>query len=186
MERYDNLVSRATGTSSQDPSAAVGVCVNLSYRVNGQVVSLSGIVFCLDPVAGVVLLQLPDSLDISLIRLSALVDCRISQKPFNCTPISLKHEPSLISNRIKDAVKKQLELNMKIGVGVSNEAQMLFNELTKTMSVKWKDTSIIVMESVMINEPYTSRVCQLLKKGDTAALERVKKVVDAVRHKLRL
>ena len=45
------------------------------------------------------------------------------------------------------------------GVGVTEQAQRLFDNLTKTMPCQWEATSIEVFDSVTITAPYTIETC---------------------------
>ena len=73
----------------------------------------------------------------------------------------------------------------KVGVGVTKEAQSIFDSLSKTMPCVWSGKSIVVMDSVVIEPPYTPDSVSPLS-GDTAALERLKKVLTAERRRLSL
>lgn len=65
---------------------------------------------------------------------------------------------------------------LRIGVGVTREAQVLFDALAKTLPCRWKDKSIVVLDDVTISEPYRPESCA---GGNPTALTRVQKVVRA-------
>ncbi|KAI9216644.1 anticodon-binding domain-containing protein [Blastocladiella britannica] len=71
----------------------------------------------------------------------------------------------------------------RFGVGVDPSAQLLFDALAKTMSCRWHDATIVVMEQVLVDAPYTPSAC---RSKDARALERVRKVLQGERRKLRL
>lgn len=74
------------------------------------------------------------------------------------------------------------------GVGVSKEAQDVFDSLNKTMQCRWQGKTIIVVDAgVAVEDPYTPESCKSLHsaaQGAAAvlagerALGRVKKVVS--------
>ncbi|XP_044488256.1 uncharacterized protein LOC123213009 isoform X2 [Mangifera indica] len=64
----------------------------------------------------------------------------------------------------------------RIGVGVTSEAQKIFDALSKTLPVRWDKTVIFVMNEVRVSSPY---VPESVSGGTAAANERVKKVLQA-------
>ena len=61
--------------------------------------------------------------------------------------------------------------------------------LCLAMAVRWQDTHLIVLESVLIMAPYDSASCKLdpsemNSASGKAKLERVKKVLDGERQKI--
>jgi hypothetical protein len=72
----------------------------------------------------------------------------------------------------------------KIGEGVTEEAQHIFNALSKTLPCRWNNQSIVVLEEVEIKEPYGAADCKNLHTGDSTVLVRVKKVLEEERKKL--
>ena len=70
------------------------------------------------------------------------------------------------------------EYGQRVGEGVSNEAQDLFDALSKTLPCRWVTAedggacSIVVMDEVVIKEPYTSNDCNSIgasEKGGASA-----------------
>ncbi|KAJ7943600.1 Protein LSM12-like protein [Quillaja saponaria] len=71
----------------------------------------------------------------------------------------------------------------RIGVGVTIEAQCIFDALSKTLPVRWDKTSIVVMNEVQVTSPYLP---ESVSGGTPAANERVKKVLEFERKRLQL
>ncbi|XP_042490504.1 protein LSM12 homolog isoform X2 [Macadamia integrifolia] len=75
----------------------------------------------------------------------------------------------------EDAAIRQAEMEAeRIGVGVTSEAQRIFDALSKTLPVHWDKTVIVVMNEVRVCSPYLP---ENVAGGTPAANERVKKVV---------
>lgn len=74
----------------------------------------------------------------------------------------------------------------KVGVGVTKEAQSIFDCLSKTMPCVWSGRTIVVMDTVTIEPPYTVDNVSQMSGGESAALERLKKVLAAERRRLSL
>ncbi|KAI6685855.1 hypothetical protein NL676_031768 [Syzygium grande] len=69
----------------------------------------------------------------------------------------------------------------RIGVGVTSEAQSIFDALSKTLPVRWDKSIIVVMDEVRVSSPY---VPESVSGGAAAANERVKKVLEFERKRL--
>ncbi|CAG8616826.1 10254_t:CDS:2 [Cetraspora pellucida] len=65
----------------------------------------------------------------------------------------------------------------KIGVGVTQEAQDIFDAMSKTLPCRWHKESIIVLDEVIINPPYDIENCKA-NLGSTELLARVRKVKE--------
>ncbi|KAK1619397.1 hypothetical protein QYE76_024914 [Lolium multiflorum] len=82
----------------------------------------------------------------------------------------------------EEAALRQAEIEAeRIGVGVTPEAQRLFDALSKTLPVQWNKTDIVVMKEVRVCSPYLP---ENVSGGTSAANERVKKVLDFERKRL--
>ncbi|EEC73981.1 hypothetical protein OsI_08889 [Oryza sativa Indica Group] len=82
----------------------------------------------------------------------------------------------------EEAALRQAEIEAeRIGVGVTPEAQSIFDALSKTLPVQWDKTDIVVMKEVRVCNPYLP---ENVSGGTSAANERVKKVLDFERKRL--
>ncbi|KAK9369715.1 anticodon-binding domain-containing protein [Lipomyces kononenkoae] len=84
--------------------------------------------------------------------------------------------------KVNSAARAAGQVLAQRGVGVTQDAQDLFDALAKTLPVRWLDKCILVLEEVKIDPPYTPESCSA--KSDSPALARVKKVVDGERRRL--
>ncbi|XP_078438436.1 RNA-processing, Lsm domain-containing protein [Wolffia australiana] len=83
----------------------------------------------------------------------------------------------------EDAAIRQAEIEAeRIGVGVTAEAQNIFEALSKTLPIRWEKTDIIVMNEVRVSSPYLP---ENVVGGTPAANDRVKKVLEFERRRLR-
>lgn len=73
----------------------------------------------------------------------------------------------------------------RVGLGVTKEAQAVFDALFKTMPCSWREKSIVVLGEITVDEPYTPEAARA-SEGHSAMLERVKKVLAAERLRLGL
>ncbi|KAJ6812369.1 uncharacterized protein M6B38_149645 [Iris pallida] len=82
----------------------------------------------------------------------------------------------------EEAALRQAEIEAeRIGVGVTAEAQSIFDALSKTLPVRWDKTVIVVMNEVRVSNPYHA---ENVRGGTPAANERVKKVLEFERKRL--
>lgn len=56
--------------------------------------------------------------------------------------------------RVERAVAEDHKRRSKVGKGVTEEAQALFDALGKTLPVRWHETTIVVLDEVVIGPPY--------------------------------
>lgn len=75
-------------------------------------------------------------------------------------------------------------LAANIGVGVTQEAQDIFDALARTLPCRWDGKTIVVMDEVHIAPPYND--CVGIQGGDPRAVERVSKVLAMEKSKLGL
>ncbi|KAL2344291.1 hypothetical protein Fmac_005576 [Flemingia macrophylla] len=84
----------------------------------------------------------------------------------------------------EDVAVRQAEADAeRIGVGVTSEAQSIFDALSKTLPVCWDKTVIVVMNEVRVSSPYHP---ESVFGGTAAANDRVKKVLEFERKRLQL
>lgn len=94
-----------------------------------------------------------------------------------------KCELNLYALRSKEesAIRQAATDAERIGVGVTPEAQSLFDALSKTLPVRWDKTTIVVMNDVRVSSPYLP---ESVSGGTPAANERVRKVVEFEKKRL--
>ncbi|KAN0008556.1 hypothetical protein ACTFIU_009280 [Dictyostelium citrinum] len=90
----------------------------------------------------------------------------------------------LIIKKQDEVIKKAAQKAMKIGVGVTPEAQEIFNSISKTLPCDWSGENIIVLNEVKISSPYNIENCT--GPENSKSIERVKKVLEAERKKLKI
>eukprot|EP00252_Welwitschia_mirabilis_P011359 TRINITY_DN2553_c0_g1_i3.p1 TRINITY_DN2553_c0_g1~~TRINITY_DN2553_c0_g1_i3.p1 ORF type:complete len:178 (-),score=35.24 TRINITY_DN2553_c0_g1_i3:369-902(-) len=82
----------------------------------------------------------------------------------------------------EEAALRQLEAEAeRIGIGVTPEAQNIFDALSKTLPVHWDKTTIVVMNEVRVSSPYLP---ENVTGGIPSANERVRKVLELERRRL--
>ncbi|KAF3394792.1 hypothetical protein DPV78_008492 [Talaromyces pinophilus] len=95
-------------------------------------------------------------------------------------------ETRALKAREASAVAKLQEAEARRGKGVTREAQDIFDAFSRTMPARWDGTSIIVADAVVIAKPYRVDDCRALIANDSAALTRVRKVLEMERKKIEL
>ncbi|KAJ4966754.1 hypothetical protein NE237_018603 [Protea cynaroides] len=82
--------------------------------------------------------------------------------------------PTLQAREVAAIRQAEMEAE-RIGVGVTSQAQSIFDALSKTLPVHWDKTVIVVMNEVHVSSPYLP---QNVTGGTPSANERVKKVLE--------
>ncbi|CAM6087747.1 unnamed protein product [Calypogeia fissa] len=88
---------------------------------------------------------------------------------------------SSLRSREEAAIRQAEAEAERIGVGVSTEAQDIFDALSKTLPVRWEKMSIVVMNEVRVHQPYLP---DNVIGGTPAANDRVRKVLELERQRL--
>jgi hypothetical protein len=182
-------------------SAQLGVPLQVSL-VSGE--SVSGTLFGYDAAAGIVVIEEEQPgvqrRNYHFLRISAIANAHYTDGPRQ--PVLPLPAVNLAKLRSKQhaVLNKQRAEAAKIGVGVSEFAQSLFNTISRTCvlsprsllscalrsSVRvrsrlhsypctWEKDVIVVLQEVRISSPYTAHNCE---SSNSAALERVRKVVS--------
>lgn len=169
----DDWILKNLGSTS-DPSG-------LSVIVSVGNTTLEGIVFTVDVQNSTLILQ--GTMGFSLISIPGIKSIQVLDSPKKPTRkiFNLPLE-KLLSREEKAISALQLE-NSKIGIGVSKLAQLIFDELSKTLPTFWSSKDIIVMDEVLIKDPYSPDSCSLIGESKTS-LQRVQKVLSNIHLKL--
>ncbi|KAL3835539.1 hypothetical protein ACJIZ3_010275 [Penstemon smallii] len=81
----------------------------------------------------------------------------------------------------ESAIRQAEADSERIGVGVTPEAQSIFDALSKTLPVRWDKATIVVMNEVRVSSPYLP---ESVRGGTPAANERVRKVLEFEKKRL--
>ncbi|KAJ2661482.1 hypothetical protein IWW48_002349 [Coemansia sp. RSA 1200] len=84
---------------------------------------------------------------------------------------------STIEARKRKGLMQAQERASRIGVGVSDKGQAIFDALSKTLPCRWHQGKIVVLDEVSIEPPYDVDNCRELTEG-SFSLQRVKKVLQ--------
>ncbi|CCJ28321.1 unnamed protein product [Pneumocystis jirovecii] len=105
---------------------------------------------------------------------ATLLRSQIHMKPVSLDVLPVREQASRKEHQAAVARK---------GVGVTQEAQNLFDSLSKTLPCRWEKQSIIVLDEVYIDPPYTVEACWTDSK-DSKSYSRVCKVLEGERQRL--
>ncbi|KAG2182319.1 hypothetical protein INT43_007249 [Umbelopsis isabellina] len=88
-----------------------------------------------------------------------------------------------IKQREAEAIKLASQQAARTGVGVTKEAQAIFDALSKTLPCRWAKDTIVVMDEIIITPPYNEENCKA-NASSAAPLARVKKVLEGEKRRL--
>jgi hypothetical protein len=95
-------------------------------------------------------------------------------------------DKALLAHREENMLRSMQRNRMQIGVGVTREAQAIFDKLKMTMPCDWSGSDILVLKTVQISKPYKADNVAQAKNAadDPPAVQRVKKVVGELHKQL--
>ncbi|KAJ1663663.1 hypothetical protein IW140_004760 [Coemansia sp. RSA 1813] len=168
---------------------------------------IEGVLFAYDVYSGVVALVSPSSgtdfqivtgavsntsgmrqqTQVDLIKAANIVDVKVIGKNGETQqeddvngfemPEIQKVPASVIEARKQKALIQARERASRIGVGVSDKAQAIFDALSRTLPCRWSQGKIVVLDEISIESPYNVDSCRDLT-GGSSSLQRVKKVLQ--------
>eukprot|EP01097_Dermamoeba_algensis_P002064 TRINITY_DN1824_c0_g1_i1.p1 TRINITY_DN1824_c0_g1~~TRINITY_DN1824_c0_g1_i1.p1 ORF type:complete len:203 (+),score=50.93 TRINITY_DN1824_c0_g1_i1:53-610(+) len=100
----------------------------------------------------------------------------VSLKPVDLNKLRLQEDHALRVARSEAS---------KIGIGVTPEAQEIFNALSKTLPCRWDRDVIVVFEDTRISTPYTVESCLGGEVATPSELSLVKKVLEGARNRMK-
>ncbi|EME28914.1 Protein LSM12 [Galdieria sulphuraria] len=146
-----------------------------------------GIVYTYDADANCVVLarKSQDSLksDLRILKASLVKNINVlgrsnvDQLPQQLSPLNLE----ALKMREEQALQKARKDLARTGVGVSQQAQEIFDALCKTLPCQWEEDSIVIFENIKLKKPY--RV-EDLEGSEIEAVNRVKVVLENELQKL--
>ncbi|PIA16497.1 hypothetical protein COEREDRAFT_81166 [Coemansia reversa NRRL 1564] len=194
----ENELSLRKGTGRQThaspPLVSLTLLVNTLLSidlVDGR--TIEGLLFTYDVYSGVVALvsvcgddESSERKQVHLVKAVNITDVRVLSKEEN----SQNNIPEInvvpvaaIEARKQRALAQERERASRIGVGVSDRAQSIFEALSKTMPCRWEKDRIVVLDEVIIESPYTVDSCCEVTSA-AFSLSRVKKVLQGELNRL--
>ncbi|KAK6358709.1 hypothetical protein TWF730_008032 [Orbilia blumenaviensis] len=209
-----NASSRGSNSGYQSPASGPGNLSSIDWVIGTRVKvttilddTIEGNIFSYDTAANCVTLTTgPNStsapskntpVNVRILKIPFLKDVAVitpSKPPQNAStskgPFSAA-EPQIralsvraIRDRELGALRAESEKLQGHGVGVTAEGQDIFNALSKTMPCRWQGKDIVVLDTIIIQEPYTPEKCSSPSPSGQNALTRVKKVLEGERKRL--
>ncbi|KAJ2785164.1 hypothetical protein GGI15_002024 [Coemansia interrupta] len=123
--------------------------------------------------------QLPSlATRVHLIKASNVKDVQVTSRSSSIVipkvgPVAV----STIEARKKRSLAQAQERASRIGVGVTDDAQSIFEALSRTLPCRWDQNKIVVLDEVVIDSPYSTDNCRELTSA-SLTLQRVKKVLQ--------
>ncbi|KAJ2368550.1 hypothetical protein IW150_005381, partial [Coemansia sp. RSA 2607] len=84
---------------------------------------------------------------------------------------------STMEARKQRSLAQAQERASRIGVGVTDDAQSIFEALSRTLPCRWDQNKIVVLDEVVIDSPYGAENCREITSA-SFTLQRVKKVLQ--------
>jgi hypothetical protein len=114
-------------------------------------------VLAYDAVDGAVLLQRPGSspfhTHLSVVKLAALGEVLESRQPAGPPAPPPAVDEARTQDRLERALRAAEVDAAKLGVGVTREAQLVFDAMSKTLPCRWDGQRILVLEEVRGGRP---------------------------------
>ncbi|MBW0465699.1 hypothetical protein O181_005414 [Austropuccinia psidii MF-1] len=158
---------------------------------NGGEKWVEGNLWCYDPITGVVILDSPGSgkgkQTFRMVKVNQVREVQLGEPIESPPPAALVSkilEPvrpinvTAIAMREAQAVKADDARRARIGHGVSRWAQEIFDALGKTLPVRWHQTSIIILDDVMLSGPQYRPEDVKVSGNNSARLARVRQVLE--------
>ncbi|KAA8902914.1 anticodon-binding domain-containing protein, partial [Sphaerosporella brunnea] len=153
--------------------------------------TITGTIYAYDPLTSTVTLLTASTPanqhDIRIVKISFLKDVSViggapQSKGFSAAEPRIGRVGAAPAGKTEaQLVAEEAKRLARIGKGVTKEGQDIFDALSRTMPCRWAEKQIVVLETVIIAEPYG---ISDVKGNDQKAVKRVKQVLEGERRKL--
>ncbi|MCJ1333947.1 hypothetical protein MMC10_010653 [Thelotrema lepadinum] len=125
---------------------------------------------------------------LTILPLSTIQSFTLLSLPEPSSPIPplIPEDPAFLALAVRQKIDSLLKAQARIGKGVSQEGQEIFDGINRTLACRWEGKTIVVIEAVAIHEPYRPEDCRAPNgKGvGFQMLGRVRKVLENERKKI--
>lgn len=151
---------------------------------------VSGSVFAFDKPSNVLVLREAGAhsgvANLRLLKASCVGKVLLVRKPTQPVDLRLPYVDVERCRKREEKAMQQAEVDAsRVGVGVTKEAQAIFDAIVKTMPCVWRGRTIVVLDCVQIDDPYTPDSCAS-HEDQRSTRERVKTVLRNERDRLGL
>lgn len=154
--------------------------------------TFEGAVYCVDAKSRMIALETnrQGRKSTSLVSFTAIVDLTVKGKaaPAASSPAAdaklavTRADIKAADEREARAIAQRREEAAKIGVGVTAEAQAVFDAMSKMLECRWKGKTIVLMDNITISPPYDESACKGGRNADQ--LMAAKKMLSKARSRI--
>ncbi|VEU38046.1 unnamed protein product [Pseudo-nitzschia multistriata] len=160
--------------------------------------SVEGEIYCIDPEADLIVVQDVEN-GITMISLESIeaespssscagkneenTNASCGTTIVDEPSIDVVHAKKTLEDREKRAIRLAQESLKHLNPKALPKGQLVFDRLLKACNeVVWKSNSIVVLDSIVVDPPYTQGDCKILAKapGKQGSLDRVQKIVSSI------
>ena len=115
--------------------------------------------------------------DVRMLNLAYCSEVKVVKESDDPPPALSNLSLQKLNNRLNASKEEKRKRINYIGIGVTDDAQKVFNAIVKTLAEsRWEGKNIVVMEEVTIRPPYGIDDCQ--GKAGSQVLNHVRKIIQ--------
>jgi len=169
--RFSMEMSHGTESTEWIIGYRVKIKTSLGEEIEGKI-------FSYDTITNCVVLQdsLPGTQKSHFRIIKASFIKEVQALSVQSSPADVIDLPPVNINKIRAREEVNTSLaRQRLGVGVSSEAQEIFNALSKTLPCRWENNEIVVFDDIRITSPYQK---ENVSGGTAASIARIQKVLE--------
>mmetsp|Transcript_25860 Transcript_25860/g.56697 ORF Transcript_25860/g.56697 Transcript_25860/m.56697 type:complete len:178 (-) Transcript_25860:170-703(-) len=148
--------------------------------------SVKGEIYCIDPGSDLVVIQDSQNdirmISVSSIDAASMEEVNDPKSTIEDNNFDTVHAKKALEEREKRAIRLAQENFKHLNPQAPPKGQVVFDRLLKACNeVVWREDSIVVLDSIIVDPPYTQDDCKILKASSKqGSLDRVQKIVSSI------